>query len=736
MKTGDSRAKVTSHKLVLRAGRSRGSPKTNRVRLLPNGSRKLGVLPLTAHKIYPENNFSGLPLSQEQELRFTSNFSQLPQSLTQKSRRGTVSLCCLKSLKSPIRAAVDFNSNNTMKYINKLGLTSLIAAAISTAGISAQTDSAGTQKSEALQSLEQYVVVTSRTPINLERSSPSVSYISSKKMLKWQDREVTNALQREPGITIWSNGTAGSITSLSIRGTESNHSSFFLDGRRLNPGINNQFNVQNIFLNNLESVQLQKGPSSVNYGSANIGGTIALQSVSALGMEAGTMGSISAEIGTYNYKQGMFNISNAGENYGITIAGHISETENKRANDDFDAHAFQSRFDYVILENLNFEFLSNYSLTNNNAAGSIIYPSSTANNQAINWLISPGIKYATDELSIHAFYSHTGAHANIFGYSQEWSDITSDEISLQVDYSFLDDTLLTFGCSYRNDEVSQLDWQQIRSNLSAEQIGYWGQLQSSVKDDLEIRSGIRYDKYSDYENIVTGEFSVHYYPTETTSIFAKVGTSYAPPTALNITSDAIKTPELKPEESVSYEIGLRKVVLPEKLTLNLTAFRNEISNLIEYDTISYFPTWTVNNYNAGSARTEGLEFSSNFSPTQRCNVSLAYTLLSAYNTTENKRLVRRARNTIQFGIDYEFTSELNAGIEAIAHLDRQDIDPLSNAQREAEDIVVVRVITNWEISDQVSAFARIENLLDNEYATAAGYPALGRTGYIGVSYGF
>ena len=89
--------------------------------------------------------------------------------------------------------------------------------------------------------LAPYVVVATRTPLGLDRVSPSVSYISVDEMEAWQDRSLVDVLPRSPGLDIWSNGAPGHLPSLAIRGTNSAQSSFCLDGRRITPGFEHRF---------------------------------------------------------------------------------------------------------------------------------------------------------------------------------------------------------------------------------------------------------------------------------------------------------------------------------------------------------------------------------------------------------------------------------------------------------------------------------------------------------------
>ncbi|NCG09139.1 MAG: TonB-dependent receptor plug domain-containing protein [Verrucomicrobia bacterium] len=111
-----------------------------------------------------------------------------------------------------------------------------------------------------------YIVVATRTPIPLERVSPSVEYIDRSEMNFWQDFYLTDVLARQPGINLKSNGAKGAVASLFLRGANSDQTALFLDGRRMNRTMSGQYDLEFLNADNLSSVQIQKGASSVNYG--------------------------------------------------------------------------------------------------------------------------------------------------------------------------------------------------------------------------------------------------------------------------------------------------------------------------------------------------------------------------------------------------------------------------------------------------------------------------------------
>ena len=253
--------------------------------------------------------------------------------------------------------------------------------------------------------IEPYVVVATRTPLALDRVSPSVSYISADEMEFWQDRRVVDALGRETGVAVKANGASGAVTSLYARGTESSHTAFFLDGRRLSPATSGQYDLESLAVNNLESVQFQKGASSVNYGSSGIGGVVDMRTAATYGY-TDEGGSLEGEFGSNDYYRAATSAFVARDNWGFSLGASTLSTNNERDNDDYESGSFTSRFDYELVKNLSFELLGTYSEATKGVPGNLNGTVSDYNeSDSENWLISPGLKYTTDQLTAHLFYS-------------------------------------------------------------------------------------------------------------------------------------------------------------------------------------------------------------------------------------------------------------------------------------------------------------------------------------------
>lgn len=575
-----------------------------------------------------------------------------------------------------------------------------------------------------------------------------------------------DAIERTPGMVIWSNGGKGSVSSLSARGTESNHTTFFLDGRRMNPGFGNQYDLAFLSLSNLESVEIQKGASSVNYGSSGIGGVVHSRLRSGLGVTE-PESSVFVEGGSNDTIGSGFTAVAGSDKMGFSLAGSGLQTDNERDNDDYAKLDLSSRFDLELTDYVYFEVLGMIFDTDKELPGPLNNPTPFDEQDTTSWLISPGLSYKTDKLSAHLFYARSERESDIFEVNSAFDnnfnyigdfpisneiEVDTDEVHLQADYSISNEALLTFGATYRNDNV-------VNTNIdtfdplgppnpyeeSFQQWGGYGQLVWQLSESVELRGGFRYDDYSDYDDETTGSATLIYYlDTIDAAVFAKYGTSYAPPSAVDLAYDRDRSTELDAEQSRSYEFGFRHSLMEDKLSYSVVLFRNEIDELLSFNPADF------DTINEEQAVTEGVEFSTEYQATEKLTLGLGYTYLMAVSDKLNDPrtggfvadpaddvpLARRPKHLLQLTSAYQFTESLSVGLQGVGQFDREDIDPQTFLQVSAEDYFVVRMVVDLEIDENWSLYGRVENLLDESYASAAGFPALGRSGYLGVKYTF
>ena len=101
-------------------------------------------------------------------------------------------------------------------------------------------------KEEIEHELSPYVVVATRTPVEMGELSISTSFIDAATLEQRQYFSLSDVLKELPGTAVVQNGHTGAVASLFTRGTESNHTAIFLNGRRLPAGTFGQYDFSSL----------------------------------------------------------------------------------------------------------------------------------------------------------------------------------------------------------------------------------------------------------------------------------------------------------------------------------------------------------------------------------------------------------------------------------------------------------------------------------------------------------
>lgn len=575
------------------------------------------------------------------------------------------------------------------------------------------------------------IVTATRTAQTTDETLASVSVITRADIERLQARSMEDLLRGIPGLNIANSGGPGKQTSFFLRGTEADHVLVLIDGIKAGSVTSGTTSFENLPLDQVDRIEIVRGPRSSLYGSEAIGGVIQIftrkgggKLKPSLSMGGGSYRSINGSVGlSGGGEKGWFNLNASGIGTrgfnactGSESAGcFITEPENDK--DGYRNLAGTLRAGYRFDNRLEVDAHLLHSAGETQFDGSFINRS-----KVIQQTFGGSIRYSPfafwhlNMTGGRSFEKLDSFNRNIF-VSQ--FDTIRDSLFLQNNFSINQQNILTAGVDYLNDQIrSTIDF----TETSRKNWGIFAQHQAAIAAH-NMQFSLRWDHNEQFGSWLTGGLSWGYAITQYLRLNANFGNAFRAPTFNELYFPGSNNPNLRPEESRSFEIGVTGSSRLGKLSLNV--YETHISNMIAFDATTFTPT------NIGQARIQGLE--SVFS-TQLIGWSFLanLTLLNPENTSssEDKVLPRRAKHIFRIDTDRQF-SKYRLGASFLAESKRFD-DLANNHPINGYTRVDLRAeyafAKNWRLQ------ARLENLFNEHYETAAFFNQPGRNIFFTLRY--
>ncbi len=582
--------------------------------------------------------------------------------------------------------------------------------------------------------LDTVIVTATRTVQTVDETLAAVTVITRQDIERQQAQSVQDVLRGTPGLSIANNGGAGKLTSFFLRGANSNQVLVLIDGVKIGSATTGMAALQDYPIDQIERIEIVRGPRSSLYGSEAIGGVI--QIFTRKGGGALTP-SFSVGGGSYNTFKTSAGVSGGGERgwFNANVSGMNSSGFNACNGKPFPGGAgcFTVEPDKDGYHNKSGTLRGGYRFGNLaevdlhwlRSEGQVHYDGSFQNESKSAQQVYGGRLLLKPQdalrLSLAAGRSQDDADNFKDGIFSSRFNSERDTVSLQGDISIAAYHRLTGGYDYQSDHV---DSTTVYSVASRDNKGLFAQYQGAFGAH-DVQASVRHDKNQQFGEKATGGLAWGYAINNQVRMTANYGTAFKAPTFNDLYWPGFGNPNLKPEKSRSIELGLRGT--PAWGSWSAHVFQTAINDLIGFDPATYAPI------NIDSARIRGVEgtVSTQFAG---WSMNSSLTLLDPKNRASDanngKVLPRRAEQTLRVNMDRGF-GHYRAGATLFAEGERFD-DPANTRTMGGYatlDLRVERALAkNWLVQ------ARIANLFDKRYETASYFNQAGRNFFITLRY--
>jgi len=611
------------------------------------------------------------------------------------------------------------------------------------------------KKKGGIVKLDTIVVSPDKLKESAGLSSSSISVISAEDIEEEKKLFAKDIISGYNGISLTETGAFGGAANIRIRGANPNHTVLLIDRIKVyDPSsASGGFNFANLTLDNVESVEIVRGPQSTLYGSDAMGGIISIQSKKPnapffeAGIEVGSYYTLSEFVNFGGFEKGLhysFAFSQLNTD-GISKADPAT-IPNIEETDPYRRSSLAARIDYDIMDNLT----AGFTIRDIDARNEYDNPGSRVprlrdNDELVGKsnLLLYSI-YADHKPFDFYDYSVTYSYVNTFrqdfdypAATNNWYEGTVNRFDYQNNFRLLEYDVFTIGYDYALDISDSYYASRTIVNdapkVFARNSGLYLQNKAHYKEWIGSTQNMRVDHHSQFGTHVTYKIDGFFMVPTMTRLRGSWATSFKAPSLYQLNAPANPgwgflggNSRLKPEKGHAYECGLDQYFFDKKLKLGATYFHNRFSNLIKYltDAVTQQSTYQ----NAAKAKSYGFECEA------EANLFDGKAFVSAgmnFNTTKDystdRELVRVPKT--QFNFKGKFKPVEKLFIEVDVYYNGINFTAGTDKMKPYTKVDLVAELT---IVKELSIYCRIENLLNKHYQEVRGYAEPGLSVYGGA----
>lgn len=577
--------------------------------------------------------------------------------------------------------------------------------------------------------LDEVVVAATRGELPKDKVTKSVSIVTSEEIARTHAETALEVLRTVPGVFVRRSGAVGRITSAVIRGSTDDQVVVLIDGVDASSPTLGSFNWSTLPADTIERIEVLRGSSSTLYGSNAVGGVINIVTKRGQGpmrttwqQEFGTLRTFresvsnQAEFGPIQYYTAASRLDSRGLSTGDDVeVTHVTLTA------DADVApwltlglALNNNDSHVGIDDGSFRpdpnrFTERQHLALTTMA--TIRPTETWEHE-LRFSSNDDDLTDIDVADPGTTQTTSKSRINTNRYTTEWLQrISWGRFGLS-----------TGGLEFK-DEEAESSFERTVTQWAA-----FLQHRVDLWDRLTLIGGTRHLRHNIFGHETVAETSASYrVPVIETRLRGSFSMGFRAPDMNELFFPNFGNPNLLPEESRTFELGLENDWLDRRIVAGISLYHTEVDQLIQIVRIN---SNTSQPQNVAEAEMEGFELEGSIEPLAGLRLSTSWTYTDAEDELADEELLRIPRNQVAFALEYSFLKRWQLHLDAAVVSSREE-SVTSSRRLPTKGYKTVDGVLNFKANDRLTLYGRIENIFDRHYAEVLGFPAAGTLFFIG-----
>ncbi len=585
--------------------------------------------------------------------------------------------------------------------------------------------------------MELLIVTPTRMSQSLDQTIADTTVINEREIRNSGASDVPTLLRSVAGVDVIQSGGLGKVSSVFMRGTNSNQVLVLLDGVRINSATAGTTALEHIMLDSIERIEVVRGNVSSLYGSEAIGGVIQLftkrghgapEFNASIGLGShGTQHLAAGFSGAVEATSFSINVGNVKTDGISAINTQIAPTANPDK-DGYDNTTLDALVKHAI--NADHQLSASVFSTRGDSQYDNPFDAATTDRNNTKAAIDKWSLSSDDQLSAMWHSKLKWAHGTddskdyLNGVQTSRFRTVNKQLAWQNELKIADTRHVNLALenlvqSVSSDTLFTRNSRNVNSLLGGYVAEYGPQ---------QVQLNLRQDRYSDFGTTNTGLFGYGWSFAEGWRATASISNAFKAPTFNDmyypLSFGYQGNPNLQPERSKNRELGLHYAANGQRL--DAAYFDNRISDLIACNTACS----TVININRAQIDGGELSYAGEYGDT---HVTANFTRQNPRDTTTGLELLRRAKQLANLAMTQHFGA-WEAGGEWQYSGQRKDSDINTYAPVTLPGYQVFNLNAHYQVEKSLSVSARIDNLFNLDYALVHGYNTLGRTVFVSLNY--